>query len=146
MAKGYPDYFGQSIWPKYGTLLWDHAAFNIPVPATTILYEKIFSGVLAYLELKIVDHSNLSDPYFSVYVDGSKIHSITLLQMVAEGAHPGSHAPLVCRYAERAIVNYFYTIELGHDIPFRTSIKIDALTALPDDFFIATSFGCYSIV
>lgn len=23
MAKGYPDYFGQSIWPKFGTLLSD---------------------------------------------------------------------------------------------------------------------------
>lgn len=146
MAKGYPDYFGQSIWPKYGTLLYEHSSFNIIVPATTILYEKISQGVLGYAEIRITDHSNLSDPYFSVYIDGSKMHSITLLQLIEQGALPGSHAPLVCRYANKSTLDFEYTVELGHDLPFRTSIKIDVLTALPDDFFIALGFGCYTIV
>ena len=74
MARGYPDYFGQSMWPKYGAPLMDSAeGIGIANLATETLHSIAAQGVLYDLTVQILGGSSIEGAVFYLKIDGEEI-------------------------------------------------------------------------
>lgn len=126
MAKGFPDYFGQSVWPKYGTIIAVPVNVAVVGAANTVITQMTGQGVLTYLDFVV--HSLVPADTAEVWVtiDGAIFQQDGLLSFHSWGHHVGSRLLIVARYA--SIADGYYILELSHDVPFRTSVVASLLT------------------
>lgn len=145
MAKGFPDYFGQSVWPKYGVVINDNiAGLWINVPGTWIITARLGQGVLSHFELRAAGAVDLVNIELVFTLDGEIIQREFLLNLLAYNAIPGSNAAFVCRsYLIDPAVSMI--VELTRDIPFGQSIDVSLIAPVGVDATIDTFVGYYAV-
>ena len=143
MSKGYPDYFGQSIWPKYGGMINDNGNFDIIGLDTVVLTSYTGQGVLVFLDFEITDDDLVGSCSFEAHVDGVPIQIQSLNGFRDEGPQVGNRSPLVCRFADK--VTGVYILNMGIDVPFRTSFEIQCNVAAGNTVHVSTYVGYYAV-
>jgi len=143
MAKGFPDYFGQSIWPKYGTMVAD--PLNVPVVgiANTVITQRTGQGVLTYFDAVIHSLVPLDTSEIHVDIDGQIFQEDAMESFHSWGHHVGSRLIVVARYA--SIATGYYILELSHDVPFHTSINIHLLTFIGENLTVNSRAEYYLV-
>lgn len=126
MARGNPDYFGQSTFPNYGlikTLYGEHTFTETPeVFVMSVLTEKCLISMIE-IEITIPDFD-----------------SEIMLQINVDDGIAGSFS-LVSPFESRHFIDRFSPLKLSSFIPVNKSININNKA----DIFINNSFGLYGI-
>jgi hypothetical protein len=136
MAKGYPDYFGQSIWPKYGTMIGDDNTFHPIGVAVTNIAARLGQGVLLYFEMYLNDNNYTETARFEIFVDGISLQYFKLSDIRTFGGGLFSNAPIIWR--ECNLLTGHHSFELKREIPYGLSFKIVATTFAGDDVLLTT--------
>lgn len=123
MARGYPDYFGQSIWPKYGTPIVTGGS-SVPVAAgTTVTIVDIDStGVLFAASILTGTVGDYASSYFSLYVDDQLFWRCFLYNAFLPPASEGMEG--VMRVTMENRVAKYVHMALSREIPFKDSVQM----------------------
>ena len=144
MAKGYPDYFGQSVFPKYGPMTILSSLVPLIGAGTTTLVTVDGQGNLSYLELNMISAAGLTSAQFAMYIDGSKIQDMNLQFMMDRAIVVGSNQPLVLSYAK--LIDYTFQIELSHALPYGLSFKLTVQTGAIENALVSVRAGYHSVL
>ena len=144
MAKGYPDYFGQSIWPKYGPIKNDTNNVLIAGLATTILTQITSMGVLCFLRIQISGVFDGLSYVLKMYVDNQIIQESSAGTYGILDTSPASNMPLVCTFKD--VLTLVTIVELHRDVPFGSSLKITIDTPGGANLSIDTTVNYYEIL
>lgn len=128
MAKGYPDYFGQSIWPKYGSpIVSGTVTVECPGSATTTFYSISAQGVLFSARIKVYPATWNDATCIRLYVDDALFEVCYFMPSLATifGGSPGNvlgviHLDTESKYVEAV---------LNREVPFHTSFRFDLVNA-----------------
>jgi len=122
MAKGYPDFFGFSIFPQYGSFQFDVINVNVPNLVNTELVAVAGKGVThsGIIEVSGTDLS-LTD-YFTVVVDSTLIQYVDIEDIFPGGFTTVKDYPMTCSYWRYSDEKYKFKINSG--ITFRDSFAI----------------------
>ena len=130
MAKGYPDFFGYSVFPYYGDLLnQDVLVPGVVALDTATLFEISHKGILfgGYLYLFSTDAPPTD--LLVITVDGSVVFSDSCLHLYWFG-YTDSGSTFVCLRSLN-YVDLHRTLEFNRQISFSTEFKVE-LTAGAD--------------
>ena len=84
MARGYPDFFGMSIFPTYGELDLDTGDYPIVAPAAGTVHNLAFKGVLAGgWDYAFPVSADLTNYGMIITVDGNAIVNINLAELIS---------------------------------------------------------------
>lgn len=122
MARGYPDYFGRSIWPKYGTGLVYANGFTIDAGDTATPLDLSLPGVLTYFKLVLSDTVAMPDVEVKLYLDEEGVYVLYFNDFV------DTHDVLCPRSLMYVVYRDAGPLKVicsnGIEIPFHTSFKI----------------------
>jgi len=122
MAKGYPDFFGTSIWPKYGTpTINTGAAIVVHGGNNDTIILITADGVLFQAAFVIVCDDLANSHYLHLYIDGVLVESEKLDQLYLFTSLGGSCGLMNVIHFDRLL--YHYRFELAREIPFHDSIE-----------------------
>lgn len=143
MAKGYPDYFGQSIWPKYGTMLIESDTITTIDNSETDVFVIFGVGVWTYMMGIII--TTLSG---GIYVIRGYIDGVLLFDIASGNAY-------TCIYNESdgAIIKTMFSdrendtlyISLNRDIPFHDSVRVTMQRLVNINVEFDYSIGWYKV-
>ena len=85
MPRGYPDCFGQSIFPKYGGATEAEDTRNVTANTVNTLLTVNGKGVLYCAHLLILAGIAQKDDWFSLYVDGDEFTSESMISLKNAG-------------------------------------------------------------
>jgi len=146
MPKGYPDYFGQSVWPKYGDLIAAFDAFHVHFNETTIMLAYTGQGVLSYLQIGITDIAMNDAALINIEIDGNLLFQQTLMGFRVDGPHSGSVSPLTCYSVNMNPTFNEYKLEIGREMPFLHSIRVIAITGAAAHASYTIRSGIYCVI
>jgi len=135
MPRGYPDYFGQSIFPKYGktrlkTQDDDTVTNNATETVLTITGKgRIFGG---WIKCLVETASN--NFWVKLYIDDNIISSDQPALHRFRGIIPGVNAVVVI--TEYNSVSGIYTFTIGNELTFESSFRIDIYNLTGDNIYI----------
>ena len=128
MARGYPDYFGRSIWPKYGTA---HSKIGTSLQVPSLETVEIFSltgmGVLKWLKATAALQPDYGSSFFRLTVDNAVIDTLKF--------YSGHYTSGVCGGSSLWGIVVFdlllndITAETSIEIPFHDGVVIDLYNA-----------------
>ncbi len=141
MAKGYPDYFGTSIWPKYGTaiLAGGDAMFAIAGATTTVLSID-GQGVLVMARISYAFGAGYLESAMRLIVDGSVFQYLSLDPNQGSGNVNGAHDLLSIAYHNE--LSTLAVVLLTREIPFHDTIVINITNAMAGNMAV-TPIGLY---
>jgi len=143
MAKGYPDYFGTSIWPKYGTMLIGSGALPCNAAVLYDLFSLTGAGVFYFLRL-VWDDNALSEAGLIYFiVDGEIILSTRVDELYLNGFIGSPRQLLKCTNYDAETKKG--GVELGFEIPFTNSLKIQFDSALGYNISFSWRYGWYKV-
>ena len=123
MAKGYPDFFGTSIWPKYGTPLLQLSAFeHILDGGTTTMLTITEQGVVTDIFATFSCIGGSDYIYLELVVDGNSIQTIDM-RAGSDLVSSGSASRMMAVLYDNRITGEIYAV-LTKDLPFRSSVVI----------------------
>lgn len=142
MAKGYPDYFGQSIWPKYGTMLYDTYDDTVPPGGSDTLIDLIIQGQVAWGSIRLWSATELFvqlwltvDDMIDLYMDDDYF----LLTNI-----PGTMGyPYLCTYNDSG--KAWLNLAQSFPIPFHTNYKMRIKNLGANDIVVFANWGYYDI-
>ena len=73
MSKGYPDFFGQSIFLQYGTPSKYGGALSVPAGATVEVLSYLGKGILYSMMVTVYGLSDNRNDNVGLYIDGNTI-------------------------------------------------------------------------
>lgn len=122
MAKGYPDFFGTSIWPKYGAPIYNATPTYVLAPlevkdVLSILGNGVFFG----LHSAVYCDSPFLGVVICLFIDGDLMFDFSLPPTYIP-AELGSGGPLLT-LSVLDIPGMYSMFDLVREVPFRTSIK-----------------------
>ena len=96
MAKGYPDFYGFSIFPKYGSVMIDDFPSAAVGPGATVAIHEVFGNGRIYGgHLYCTAFADWSDIYVRVFIDGVQMNvNNSVSQMFAQYGHVDVEWPL----------------------------------------------------
>jgi hypothetical protein len=143
MAKGFPDYFGQSVWPKYGQMVKD-TGFSVFFGAgVATLTTHTGQGVLALGNMKVHGLVPSDLAHFTLKVDGRIWHYVYLADFTKYGIFPGTMGPFVARSVRVDDPQYF--LELSQPIVYGLSFDLDFHSVAGSDFTVDYDFIHYAV-
>lgn len=92
MARGYPDYFGQSIWPKYGTTITANGSEDINHGDEEFITDLTLQGILHRESIHLSGLGNLGEVMLIVFVDGAAVFGEYVKDIYTDGMLSGSGA------------------------------------------------------
>lgn len=123
MARGYPDFFGFSIFPFYGVLYRTPVAAIGPIlNVETDLVEITGKGILTAGQITGVDVAINANPWLAIYVDGGEVFATTMEGLYAGGWLPGVKQLMVLNY--KAVADRTRIVHFPLQIPFGQSLRI----------------------
>lgn len=122
MAKGYPDYFGQSIWPKYGTMFIELDSVDTSDASETTVVEKTGPGVWTSYFGVISSLGAATTFTIRLYVDGVLLALYPSASLFTCGYNQGPSQPLHVSLSRES--DFLLHLSLSHDIPFQASFKL----------------------
>lgn len=143
MARGYPDYFGRSIWPKYGTGLVSDLSANILAGSSADVIDLALQGILTYFKVLVSGANQMADVILQLYLDGADICTLYFNDF--------ADAPDV--FTPRSLLCVMYRNEgpfkvicvNGVEIPFHTSLKV-VVTNDSANVVTYTAICCYYVI
>jgi hypothetical protein len=124
MAKGYPDFFGTSIWPKYGTPIYTSSGLMAIGPglATDVL-TLTANGVLFCLYVFVEGVSDLLGTRIALYADGGEIARSGADIDDRYSILGGTGRVLAPIYSSR--LTFVYEVSLSREVPFHNEIVLN---------------------
>jgi hypothetical protein len=122
MAKGYPDFFGTSIWPKYGTILVEEDDLIVAGGAVATLFDIAIQGVISFGYILCIPVPPNLLFNIMVEIDGYTYPVYGPNDYNIYGWLPGSNLPLVLSYMEGAIHEASFLI--GKEVPIHNKFKV----------------------
>lgn len=123
MAKGYPDFFGTSIWPKYGTPINTYTGIvAVPGGAIVDVITINANGVLFSLDILLVGVSDLISSLFIVYADTGEMARLDLdfdYRLTILGG-----APLLLGLTYVDVLSFVRKASLSREMPFHDSFVV----------------------
>jgi hypothetical protein len=144
MAKGYPDFFGTSIWPKYGTPIWSPE--DIPVVAAGASVDVLTitgNGVLFSLKVDFNGTVFLDKSSVELWIDDSMIAEAGTRQDITYtslGGHTG-----ILSLTNYDALEFWAAIELGREVPFRRKIVVVVNNDSAADLDVAVALNRYIV-
>ena len=78
MARGYPDYFGQSIFPKYGGARQEvQNKVSVPAGTTKSIVTVTGKGVMYQAGIQVLGYTAAYSDRFYLYVDNSLLATVS---------------------------------------------------------------------
>lgn len=142
MAKGYPDYFGQSIWPKFGTMLYASFDDNIAPGARETILDLTIQGQLHWGEIEFSSTSALGEKFY-LTVDDLVEFPIDLDRFLYTGFNGASGIPIQCYYAD--FTSFIDRLLIAYPIPFHTAMKIEVENTAGAVLACTAYFGYYNV-
>ena len=138
MPTGYPDYFGQSIFPKYGTWTQKQGITQVPALDEQRVFIIEARGRVHFGQfLEQGSNSDAGDQYF-LYVDGELVEENSIATILKTRPTKSPFPVLSVFYYDPDTP--LFGISLAHDLPFEKSIELqftsDAGVIVPVGFNI----------
>lgn len=124
MARGFPDYFGRSIWPKFGTAnSLAVPSFDIASGDTQYVIQISGMGVLTYLRITIELKADFSGSSSRLRIDGASLGIVTLRDVSGISMFGGARPPWAWSMFD---YDYGYAeAQIGFEMPFHDSVDVD---------------------
>lgn len=123
MAHGYPDFFGQSIWPKYGG--FQNIQGTVTQPFGTHANAIAFSGngVLSSMNLVIACLADERDHFIRVDIDGFVLNELRVNEFIVAAASNYLHDYFDLDFYDP--LTFVACFRMRTPIPFQVSFAID---------------------
>ena len=134
MARGYPDYFGQSMWPKYGTPFYQTGSSDVGAGELDWICRTTIQGVLVFASCTISGIDASAD--FTIYldVDDETVSMIEYGNAIANGILIPTTELWVCVQYDK--LAGLYSLILRREVSCRTSFDITLDNFGPTDLHI----------
>ena len=144
MARGYPDFFGRSIYPKYGVLQRHEAAFMGILPgATQTILNVTAQGTTGPSYLYATGIGDLSLLVPICYIDGARLTYRSIAVMVSENNSKGEDYVFFLRRWEPASHKVY--VYLTPYINFTGSYRVDLWNQSAANVDCDMYFNYYSV-
>lgn len=137
MAKGYPDFFGFSIFPQFGAYQFtDSGAIIVAANTFGTVFDvnskgKIYSGFINVQTLGLADTATI---FLEMTIDGQIMYSQTLDVMLQIGFTGALDVPFTLTNYNRK-TNY-YTFSFQSDLSFSQSVLVRIFTDATAQIFV----------
>ncbi|MCJ7639024.1 MAG: hypothetical protein MUO70_03935, partial [Euryarchaeota archaeon] len=123
MARGYPDYFGTSIWPKYGTpIRTGGLVVNVPAGLDVDVIDISANGVFFCAEIRFSTIGDYLASYVRLEIDNQLAWFWLLSNLTLPTSLGGAQELMAITYLDRLSDDLRMT--LSREIPFRDRVKI----------------------
>lgn len=122
MARGYPDYFGQSIWPKYGSPLLINQSSTILSAGTHTLIDISVQGVMFGLVARVSCATILTNIQLKLTIDGQLSAESIYDDVNYQSLSPLAGELLHVTYATGDMLGAWWA--LSREIPFHDQFKL----------------------
>jgi len=135
--KGYPDFFGFSIFPQFGAYQYtDSGAIIVAANTWGTIFDisakgRIYTGYIAIQDLGLADTSTI---FVEMTVDGQLMYSFTLDVMQQIGHNQPFDLPFVLTAYDKK-TNY-YNVVLQSDFSFSQSVLVRVFTDATAQIFV----------
>jgi len=135
--KGYPDFFGFSIFPQFGAYQYtDSGAIIVAANTWGTIFDisakgRIYTGYIAIQDLGLADTSTI---FVEMTVDGQLMYSFTLDVMQQIGHNQPFDLPFVLAAYDKK-TNY-YNVVLQSDFSFSQSVLVRVFTDATAQIFV----------
>lgn len=144
MAKGYPDYFGQSIWPKYGTPIYtldsDHI---IPSGGAATLLSISVTGILFSIDIGVQALETFTLSLLTLAIDG-QMFAVVGLGNPYFGFPAEAQSPLLYTVNYNHL-EYYQRIVLAREVPFHETIVLQCSNGTGSDMSVTTEAVHYVV-
>ena len=123
MAKGYPDFFGFSMFPYYGQLYEEHDNTILAADTTFFPVDLAFKGVCRCGTLRFISTDVLDEYYLRLSVDGELIQRLDMPHDDDEDMSHYPNQPLVVVY--RSIEELRVQVRVMDGISFNASLYLE---------------------
>ena len=128
MARGYPDYFGTSIWPKYGTPIITEGDETVDGGDDRDVITVSCQGILMWFLAELYNPPNtFPGTGVALTIDGVEIVRLFTTAVYGEGYSFNGRLPMYIRYLNLAAQRAIY--ENGIEIPFHSGFKISLINS-----------------
>jgi hypothetical protein len=120
MAHGFPDDFGQSIWPKYGTPLYNSRTANLDPGVSADVLTISGQGLLFMLEARVDCTVHEIIHVLTLQIDSEYMVSTVLGTYLAENIPTPPYSELIMdRYC---LDDFKWHFHLRREIPFQNTV------------------------
>lgn len=124
MARGYPDYFGTSIWPKYGTCVYSEASvISIASKENGVVWSITGSGVLFTLVIRISESIGLAASSVNLYIDNQMVCDYDVNPDINRTSLSGGSRLIAATYV--SYIEGYIELALTREVPFHDGASID---------------------
>lgn len=143
MARGYPDYFGQSAWPKYGKLYVAEWNQSIDSGNDADIVSLSMQGQVVSGNIRVVMAASPIDVLFTLTVDDLVVQLSWDRFMYTDMTGRNGY-PIELTYAGDDWLWHVYRI--GAPVPFRTTFSINLLNQAAASVSIESIVGYYQVI
>jgi len=132
MAKGYPDFFGTSIWPKYGAPIWTGpGVVNVPMGATVDILDISATGVFFYANILLVSVGDYAFCVTYLFIDDQLVWSWMIDPKNLPTSLGGAQELMAVTYCS-TVTGDIYLV-LSREIPFQHRIRMQVVNGSAND-------------
>ena len=132
MAKGYPDFFGTSIWPKYGAPIRTGAgSVNVPAGTGVDIIDISSTGVFFFANIVLTTVGDYALSHIDLEIDDQLMWSWWIDFDKLPTSLGGAQELMAITYCNK--VNSYIYVVLSREIPFQHRIKIQVTNASASD-------------
>jgi len=133
MPRGYPDWFGQPQFPKFGAVKNLSSSTLVPSGVWTDVFTINGKGKTYYGRVYYLAEPKPTTAYFELVIDGTTSWQNRLDLMRDRGAFPDPHQPFFLRCFDRFA--QVYGIGIRGDITFEKSLTLRAYQASGNNIY-----------
>lgn len=123
MARGYPDYFGQSIWPKYGTMFQDFSgAVTVAKDATETINTITGQGSILCGYVYLLGKAYFPVGIVKLTIDDTEITSLNINSVEPNVFNRDYPYPLWFHYAD--LLSLECSLGVREGVSWRSSIVV----------------------
>ncbi len=143
MARGYPDYFGQSIWPKYGTIIVATDTFTIGAMTDDDVISISGMGVFYHFRVYLNCAVAMGSSQLSLRADGVTLAFVQPEVCPYYDVPFGGRSPLQLSWYEPD--ETYLVATLGVEVPFHDSFILRVLNAVGSNITGGVRYGYYNV-
>ena len=123
MAKGYPDFFGYSVFPDYGPAIQEHEAGVTVAPATTLALELTGKGTLHGARVTLLAAGGLENVTLSIQFDSQDTVSENLSTQVVRQPFMGT-VPWIFQIINYNLLLDYAAVIVNGGVSFVSNLKM----------------------
>ena len=143
MARGYPDDFGNNVFPSFGNYISDTDTINQAASGSDSIVDLVAPGILSDFQVICSGMDDFSAHYINIEIDGNSIMNWRFDGLFDVLSAP--HAPHRLSCYNYDIIQKSVGILLSREINFHTSCKITLSSSITEGMVIQYWFGYYAV-